>query len=162
MPTIFSGAQRRALPASGLHERGWCLEWAPRLRCGTRGRVKSTTQRFFFGCHPRDGSVAHPMRSSSAKRGSASRVKREKTRGLSSAGRASALQAEGRRFDPDRLHQDHRAEGADLGVRLSCSAVRGRAGNEPSVLIDEGSTFLVLAGIRPAVSMAPATASLTS
>ena len=26
-------------------------------------------------------------------------------RGLSSAGRASALQAEGHRFDPDRLHQ---------------------------------------------------------
>ena len=27
-------------------------------------------------------------------------------RGLSSAGRASALQAEGHRFDPDRLHQE--------------------------------------------------------
>ena len=49
-----------------------------------------------------------------------------------------------------------------LDATLSCSAVRGRADKEPSVLIDEGSTFLVLAGIRPAVSMAPATASLTS
>ena len=32
--------------------------------------------------------------------------------GLSSAGRASALQAEGHRFDPDRLHQEMRPASA--------------------------------------------------
>ena len=36
-------------------------------------------------------------------------------RGLSSAGRAVALQASGRRFDPDRLHQS-RSSGAKASV----------------------------------------------
>ncbi len=85
--------------------------------------------------------------------------------GLSSAGRASALQAEGRRFDPDRLHHLVRAGRGRYRLVADLSADGGVAKRLPdlqTVLIDEGSTFLVLAGIRPAVSMAPATASLTS
>ena len=46
------------------------------------------------------------------------RRKHAEPRGLSSAGRASALQAEGRRFDPDRLHQ------TSVWLRLS---IPGRA-----------------------------------
>ena len=45
--------------------------------------------------------------SSAAMRGGSSPLIRTKFRGLSSVGRAIALQAIGQRFDPVRLHQKH-------------------------------------------------------
>ena len=56
------------------------------------------------------------LRLSSPEGGSANRchngVAVEELRGLSSAGRAVALQASGRRFDPDRLHHSRSVVGS--------------------------------------------------
>ena len=59
--------------------------------------------------------------------------------GLSSAGRASALQAEGHRFDPDRLHQMKVATEVArfAGLRIGCRAFLGLA---PSAHASKGST----------------------
>ena len=60
-------------------------------------------------------------------------------RGLSSAGRASALQAEGHRFDPDRLHQMKVASGGAgfAGLRIGWCTFPGLA---PSAHASKGST----------------------
>ena len=71
-------------------------------------------------------------------------------RGLSSAGRASALQAEGHRFDPDRLHQMKVATpvASFAGLRIGCCAPLGACalgrciipGLAPSAHASKGST----------------------
>ena len=66
--------------------------------------------------------------SSAAMRGGSSPLIRTKFRGLSSVGRAIALQAIGQRFDPVRLHQN-------CPVRLSVRTTAFQAVKRSSILL---------------------------
>ena len=83
---------------------------------------------------------------------SASRVSENK-RGLSSAGRASALQAEGHRFDPDRLHHSLSFVVSPIGfVTLSVlvsSRLQADGGGLTIIIQDEKQKVCRLAPCEP-------------
>ena len=71
--------------------------------------------------------------------------------GLSSAGRASALQAEGHRFDPDRLH--HSSIRSASSLRTVCSSNRTRVTPVTLTSFREKTSELLMTRVRVVVGL---------